>query len=107
MGRGPDRGGPRLARPGALARLGRVPYVLQAAMASLQMEDSPDWREIAALYGELVRLTGSPVAELNRAVAVGEIHGPEAAHRSLAIQGQHRQPLGREGSRWRAARHSR
>ncbi len=37
-----------------------------------------DWFQIAALYGELARLTGSPVVELNRAVAVAEAHGPEA-----------------------------
>ena len=63
----------------ALAHLGRGPYVVQAAIASLQTEDQIDWREVAALYAELVRLTGSAVAELNRAVAVAELHGPEAA----------------------------
>ena len=63
----------------ALAQLGRGPYVVQAAIASLHTDDPPAWREIAALYGELVRLTGSPVAELNRAVAVAELDGPEAA----------------------------
>jgi predicted RNA polymerase sigma factor len=35
--------------------------------------------QIAALYGELSRLTGSPVVELNRAVAVAEAQGPQAA----------------------------
>ena len=62
----------------ALARPDRGPYVLQAAIASLQMEEPPDWREIAALYAELVHLTSSAVIELNAAVAVAEIHGPEA-----------------------------
>ena len=38
-----------------------------------------DWPEVAALYGELARLTGSPVVELNRAVAVAEVEGPDAA----------------------------
>ena len=42
------------------------------------MEEPRDWPEIAALYGELVRLTGSPVVELNRAIAVAEVDGPEA-----------------------------
>jgi RNA polymerase sigma-70 factor, ECF subfamily len=42
------------------------------------MEESRDWREIAALYGELVGLTGSPVVELNRAIAVAEAEGTEA-----------------------------
>ena len=65
----------------ALTLPGRGPYVLQAAIASLQMEDPPDWLEIGALYSELVRLTGSPVMELSRAVAVAETHGPEAALR--------------------------
>ncbi len=63
----------------ALTHLGRGPYVVQAAIASLQTEDQIDWREVGALYAELVRLTGSAVAELNRAVAVAELHGPEAA----------------------------
>ena len=37
-----------------------------------------DWAQIAALYGELARLTGSPVVELNRAIAIAETDGPEA-----------------------------
>ena len=63
----------------AIALQGRGPYVLQAAIASLQTDDPIDWPEIAALYGELARLTGSPVVELNRAVAVAQIEGPESA----------------------------
>jgi RNA polymerase sigma-70 factor, ECF subfamily len=55
------------------------PYVVQAAIASLHAADQPDWPQIAALYGELGRLTGSPVVELNRAVAVAETAGPGAA----------------------------
>jgi RNA polymerase sigma-70 factor (ECF subfamily) len=62
----------------ALALRGRGPYVLQAAIASLHADDPRDWPQIAALYGELFRLTGSPVVELNRAVAVAESEGPEA-----------------------------
>ena len=50
-------------------------YVLQAAIASLHAEDTRDWPQIAALYGELARLTGSPVVELNRAVALAEARG--------------------------------
>jgi RNA polymerase sigma-70 factor (ECF subfamily) len=53
--------------------------VLQAAIASLQAADPIDWGEIAALYAELARLTGSAVVELNRAVAVAEVDGPDAA----------------------------
>jgi RNA polymerase sigma-70 factor (ECF subfamily) len=52
--------------------------VVQAAIASLHTEDPRDWHEIAALYLELSRLTGSTVVELNRAVAVAEDEGPEA-----------------------------
>ncbi|TMM09171.1 MAG: RNA polymerase sigma factor [Actinobacteria bacterium] len=62
----------------ALALRGRGPYVVQAAIASLHAEEERDWAEIAALYGELERLTGSPVVELNRAIAVAEDEGPEA-----------------------------
>ncbi len=62
----------------ALALFGRGPYVLHAAIASLHADEPRDWPQIAALYGELARLTGSPVVELNRAVAVAEAEGPEA-----------------------------
>ena len=62
----------------ALALRGRGPYVVQAAIASLHAGKPRDWAQIAALYGELARLTDSPVVELSRAVAVAEAHGPEA-----------------------------
>jgi RNA polymerase sigma-70 factor (ECF subfamily) len=62
----------------ALALHGRGPYVLQAAIASLHADEPRDWSQIAALYGELGRLTHSPVVELSRAVAVAEADGPEA-----------------------------
>jgi len=62
----------------ALALHGRGPHVLQAAIASLHADEPRDWPQIAALYGELSRLTGSPVVELSRAVAVAESEGPEA-----------------------------
>jgi RNA polymerase sigma-70 factor (ECF subfamily) len=62
----------------ALALRGRGPYVLQAAIASLHAEEARDWPQIAALFGELARITDSPVVELSRAVAVAEAHGPEA-----------------------------
>jgi RNA polymerase sigma-70 factor (ECF subfamily) len=62
----------------ALALHGRGAYVVQAAIASLHADDERDWSQIAALYGELARITGSPVVELSRAVAVAEEHGPEA-----------------------------
>jgi len=55
------------------------PYALQAAIASLQTESELDWPQIAVLYGKLADLTGSAVVRLNRAVAVAEAEGPEAA----------------------------
>ena len=62
----------------ALALQGRGPYLVQAAIASLHADEPRDWRQIAVLYGELARLTRSPVVELNRAVAVAEAEGPAA-----------------------------
>jgi RNA polymerase sigma-70 factor (ECF subfamily) len=59
----------------ALALRGNGPYVVQAAIASLHADEERDWPQIAALYGELARVTGSPVVELSRAVAVAEADG--------------------------------
>jgi RNA polymerase sigma-70 factor (ECF subfamily) len=67
----------------ALALGGRGPYVLQAAIASLHAKTPSDWPQIAALYGELGDMTGSPVVELNRAIAVAEVDGAEAGLRIL------------------------
>ena len=53
------------------------PYQLQAAIASLHLEDETDWPQIAALYGRLACFTPTPVVELNRAVAVAMAVGPE------------------------------
>ena len=69
----------RAALARALALKGRGPYVVQAAIAALHADEPRDWPQIAALYGRLARLTNSPVVELNRAVAVAEVRGPEAA----------------------------
>jgi RNA polymerase sigma-70 factor (ECF subfamily) len=76
----------------ALRLGGRGVYVHQAAIASLHADEPRDWPQIAALYGELSRLTGSPVVELNRAVAVAEVDGPELALaiiEPLPLQGYH------------------
>jgi predicted RNA polymerase sigma factor len=58
------------------------PYAVQAAIAACHARartaDETDWRRIASLYDELVRLLPSPVVELNRAVAVGMAFGPAA-----------------------------
>ncbi len=63
----------------AMRRPGR--YQLQAAIAALHAEAATpaetDWREIAALYGELERVAPSPVVSLNRAVAIAMSDGLE------------------------------
>jgi RNA polymerase sigma-70 factor (ECF subfamily) len=63
----------------AIALRGLGPFVLQAAIISLQTEERIDWDEVAALYAQLAALTRSPVVELNRAVAIAEAGAPEAA----------------------------
>ena len=73
----------------AIALGGRGPYVLQAAIASLHAETPCDWAQIAALYGELTRLTASPVVELNRAIAIAETEGPQAGLRIVDGLGLH------------------
>jgi RNA polymerase sigma-70 factor (ECF subfamily) len=62
----------------ALARAASGPYAIQAAIADLHLRQPRDWAQIAALYEELARQTGSPVVEMNRAIAVAELHGPAA-----------------------------
>jgi RNA polymerase sigma-70 factor (ECF subfamily) len=58
------------------------PYAIQAAIAACHARartpEETDWVRIAGLYAALVQLQGSPVAELNRAVAVGMAYGPAA-----------------------------
>jgi RNA polymerase sigma-70 factor (ECF subfamily) len=68
----------RAALERARALRGVGAYVLQATIASLHAEAHSDWAQIAALYGELATLTGSPVVALNGAVALAEADGPEA-----------------------------
>jgi len=72
------RGRALLDRALALSGRRRGSYAIQAAIAALHTDDPLDWTEIAALYAELVRLTGSPVVEVNRAIAVAEADGPAA-----------------------------
>jgi RNA polymerase sigma-70 factor (ECF subfamily) len=62
----------------ALRRGDTGPYAVQAAIADLHLQQPRDWGQIAALYDTLARQTGSSVVELNRAVAVAELEGPEA-----------------------------
>jgi RNA polymerase sigma factor (sigma-70 family) len=58
------------------------PYALQAAIAACharaEMAEATNWVRIADLYEQLARLTGSPVVEVNRAVALAMAYGPEA-----------------------------
>ncbi|MCQ1953633.1 DUF6596 domain-containing protein [Arthrobacter sp. zg-Y238] len=72
----------------ALARDRLGEYQAQAAVAALhadaQTAEETDWPQIIQWYDELVRFTGSPVARLNRAVAVGEADGPHAGLAALA-----------------------
>jgi RNA polymerase sigma factor (sigma-70 family) len=60
----------------------RGTYVLQASIAACHARaaraEDTDWPAIAALYGVLFELTGSPIVELNRAVAVAMADGPQA-----------------------------
>jgi RNA polymerase sigma-70 factor, ECF subfamily len=82
----------RAALDRALALGGRDFYVLQAAIASLHAEDEQDWPQLAALYGELARRTGSPVVELNRAAALaeaGDVGGALALVERLEIDQYH------------------
>jgi RNA polymerase sigma-70 factor (ECF subfamily) len=68
------------------------PYALQAQIAALHTAPSRDWSAIAALYGRLAELTGSPVVELNRAVALAEAGDPAAALalvEGLELEGYH------------------
>jgi RNA polymerase sigma-70 factor (ECF subfamily) len=69
----------RAALDRALALGGRETYVLQAAIAALHVEEPQDWPQLAALYGELARRTGSPIVELNQAAALAEAGDVEAA----------------------------
>jgi RNA polymerase sigma-70 factor (ECF subfamily) len=66
----------------ALTAGGRRTYSLQAAIAAVHAEapaaSETDWAQIVGLYDELVRVAPSPVVELNRAVAVAMVDGPEA-----------------------------
>src|ERR1700728_4406359 len=70
-------------------------YAVQAAIAALHMRaeryEDTDWPQIAALYEVLVRIHPTPVVELNHAVAVSMVDGPERALRlvdSIARRGE-------------------
>ncbi|MFL5731617.1 MAG: RNA polymerase sigma factor [Chloroflexia bacterium] len=70
-----------IERAAAMGRPG--PYQLQAAIVACHAEagswDATDWRQIAILYDMLLDIMPSPVVRLNRAVALRQVEGPEAA----------------------------
>ena len=74
-----DEGLERVER--ALRLGGPTPYAIQAAIAALHARapraEDTDWRQIALLYAELVRVAPTPVVRLNRAVAVAMHEGAE------------------------------
>jgi RNA polymerase sigma-70 factor, ECF subfamily len=55
------------------------PYQLQAAIAAVHSDGPTDWRQVLALYDQLLALVPTPVVALNRAVALAEVAGPGAA----------------------------
>jgi RNA polymerase sigma-70 factor (ECF subfamily) len=63
----------------ALTLHGTGAYVIQAAIADLHLREPRDWEEIELLYQRLEDITGSPVVTMNRAIAVAELEGPQAA----------------------------
>jgi predicted RNA polymerase sigma factor len=74
-------------------------YQLQAAIAAIHDEaataDQTDWPQILVLYGLLERMTGNPMAALNRAIALAMVQGPAVGLAALAgldtrLAGQHR-----------------
>jgi RNA polymerase sigma-70 factor, ECF subfamily len=73
----------QLRRPG--------PYQIQAAISALHAQarhpDETDWEQISLLYGRLAQMTPSPVIELNQAVAIAMLKGPEAGLTLLAQAG--------------------
>ena len=82
----------RTALDRALALDGSGPYVIQAALAALHADEPQDWPQLALLYGELARLTGSSVVELNRAAAIaeaGDVEGALELVDGLELDGYH------------------
>jgi RNA polymerase sigma-70 factor (ECF subfamily) len=79
--RGLAEGVALLERAGRMRRPG--PYQVQAAIAACHAEarawTDTDWTQILLLYDGLVRMTGSPVVRLNRAIALSHVAGPERA----------------------------
>lgn len=75
-----------LERAAAMRRIGR--FQLEAAIHSAHVARrfrfEPDWKAIVTLYDDLLARTGSPVVALNRAIALGRLHGARAGLDALA-----------------------
>jgi predicted RNA polymerase sigma factor len=75
------------------------PYQLQAAINAVHTDGpATDWRQVLALYDQLLQHVPTPVVALNRAVAVAEVHGPAAALDAIAdldLPGYHLLPATR------------
>jgi RNA polymerase sigma-70 factor, ECF subfamily len=87
-------------------------YAVQAAIAAVHAQaptaSDTDWRQIAALYGVLAAIDGSPVVELNRAVAVAMADGLEqglALLETIHLPGYHLLPAARADLLRRLGRH--
>ena len=92
------------------------PYAVQAAIAALHAGAASfaqtDWRQIAGLYGVLMRLNPSPVVELNRAAALSMVEGPGRALECVdalaargELEGYWLLPATRADLLWRLGRH--
>jgi RNA polymerase sigma-70 factor (ECF subfamily) len=55
------------------------PYQLQAAINAVHTDPPTDWAQVVALYDQLLAYQPTAIVALNRAVAIGELHGPQAA----------------------------
>lgn len=74
-----------LRRASAMGVIGR--YQLEGALQSAHVDrrrtGRPNWAEVVQLYDALIALTGSPVMVVNRALAIAELHGADAALQSM------------------------
>jgi len=74
-------------------------YQIQAAIQAVHSDapsaDATDWTQILQLYDQLLRVAPSPIVALNRAVAVAEVHGPEAALQAVDALAKDGHPLDR------------
>jgi RNA polymerase sigma-70 factor (ECF subfamily) len=88
------------------------PYQLQAAIGAVHADASTaeetDWAQILLLYDQLLAVAATPVVALNRAVALGEVHGPAAALAlvdALDLEGYYLFHAARADLLWRLGRH--